>query len=164
MKRTICATVVLGLCAWMPVWAGPNADSIVGVWLTDGGGSKIEISKESDKYDGKIVWLKDPTYEQGHPEAGKPRRDSHNHDPAHQHDPMVGLNLLKNFTFDGEAKWTGGTIYDPENGKTYKCVITLGDDNTLNVRGYLGIQALGRTTTWKRAPKEDPPAQLKQNK
>jgi len=34
--------------------------------------------------------------------------------------------------------------------------LSLGDENTLNVRGYLGIQAFGRTTTWARAPKEDP--------
>jgi uncharacterized protein (DUF2147 family) len=156
MKRIIWAAVVVGVCAWMPVWAGPNANGVVGVWLTDGRDCKIEVYKESDKVNGKIVWLKEPTYEPGHAEAGKPKRDSKNPDPARQNDTLVGLNLLKGFSFDGTDKWTGGTVYDPENGKTYKCVLSLGDENTLNVRGYLGIQAFGRTSMWTRAPKEEP--------
>jgi len=39
---------------------------------------------------------------------------------------------------------------DPANGKNYDCTITLKDDNTLNVRGYLGFSLLGRTQVWKR--------------
>jgi len=37
---------------------------------------------------------------------------------------------------------------DPENGKDYKCRITIADDGTLKVRGYIGLPALGRTQTW----------------
>ena len=51
--------------------------------------------------------------------------------------------------------WSGGTIYDPEEGKTYKCVMKLADENTLNVRGYIGVPAFGRTVTWLRVPKEE---------
>jgi len=45
------------------------------------------------------------------------------------------------------TEWSGGTILDPENGKTYRCKIWL-DDGKLKVRGYLGI--LFRTQTWYR--------------
>ncbi len=61
----------------------------------------------------------------------------------------MGLLILKGFRFDGK-QWVDGTIYDPDNGKTYKCNITMQDKNTLFVRGYIGISAIGRTTTWKR--------------
>ena len=44
-------------------------------------------------------------------------------------------------------KWEGGKIYNPKNGKTYKCTIWL-EGNNLKVRGYLGI--FYETQTWKR--------------
>ena len=37
-----------------------SADDVVGTWLTVGGKSKVQISKSSGKYVGKIIWLKDP--------------------------------------------------------------------------------------------------------
>ena len=43
-----------------------NADDVVGVWLTDGGKSKVEIYKKGDEYFGKIIWLREPN------ENGKP--------------------------------------------------------------------------------------------
>jgi uncharacterized protein (DUF2147 family) len=32
----------------------------------------------------------------------------------------------------------------------YSCVITLTDENTMDIRGYIGVKALGRTDVWKR--------------
>ena len=42
-------------------------------------------------------------------------------------------------------------ILDPKNGKEYKCYIKLIDNNTLKLRGYIGISMFGRTAIWKRA-------------
>jgi len=44
--------------------------------------------------------------------------------------------------------WSYGQILDPENGKTYKCNVSLNGKNKLDVRGYIGFAALGRTQTW----------------
>ena len=44
-------------------------------------------------------------------------------------------------------KWEGGKIYNPMNGKTYKCTIWL-EGNTLKVRGYVGV--FYETHTWTR--------------
>jgi uncharacterized protein (DUF2147 family) len=52
--------------------------------------------------------------------------------------------------YSGNKEWSEGTIYDPENGSTYSCVIKLKDDNTLDIRGYVGIKTFGRTDVWKR--------------
>lgn len=47
--------------------------------------------------------------------------------------------------------WDGGSILDPQNGKTYNVKLTLADDGKkLEVRGYMGVSLLGRTQTWQR--------------
>jgi uncharacterized protein (DUF2147 family) len=55
--------------------------------------------------------------------------------------------MLKNFKYD-EDEWSGGYIYNPSDGKEYKGYIKLKDQNTLAVRGYVGISLLGKTDTW----------------
>ena len=88
-------------------------------------------------------------------EAGEPKVDTNNPDPALQSRPIMGLELMKNFKFVGKGAWKKGTIYDPDNGKTYKCKLRLGDDGVLNVRGYIGISMIGRTSHWTRVESED---------
>ena len=63
--------------------------------------------------------------------------------------PIEGLVIVKGLKQDGNS-WTDGDIMDPANGKRYDCTISLADDNTLNVRGFLGFSFLGRTQVWKR--------------
>ena len=63
--------------------------------------------------------------------------------------PIEGLIIVKGLTQDNGV-WTDGDIMDPANGKSYDCTIKLDDDNTLNVRGFLGFSFLGRTQVWKR--------------
>ncbi|WP_217477561.1 DUF2147 domain-containing protein [Stutzerimonas stutzeri] len=65
--------------------------------------------------------------------------------------PITGMTILWGLKPDGENVWTGGTILDPAKGKTYRAKVTLleGGDK-LEMRGYIGIEALGRTQTWVR--------------
>jgi uncharacterized protein (DUF2147 family) len=53
--------------------------------------------------------------------------------------------MLKDFTYAGDKSWENGTIYDPENGSTYSCEINMTDENTLDVRGFIGLSVFGRT-------------------
>ncbi len=62
----------------------------------------------------------------------------------------MGLQLLKGFKKDGDTEYEDGTIYDPKNGKTYSCKINRKGE-TLEVRGYVGISLIGRTTIWTKA-------------
>ena len=62
--------------------------------------------------------------------------------------PIVGLVIVQGLKKDGNI-WTDGTILDPANGKRYSCNISLNEDGTLDVRGYLGFSLLGRTQVWK---------------
>ena len=84
-------------------------------------------------------------------ENGKPKVDKNNPDDDLKSRPLVGMELLSDFEFDDD-EWEDGEIYDPESGKTYSCEMTL-DGNTLNVRGYIGVSWVGRTTEWTRSSK-----------
>ena len=119
-----------------------NADAIVGNWLTGSKKAVVQIYKEGNKYNGKVIWLKTPTYEDG-----KPKIDKNNPDKAKQTRPIMGLNLLSDFVFEKD-KWVSGTIYDPEKGKLYSCKIALKTADILDVRGFVGISLIGRTEEW----------------
>ena len=121
-----------------------KSDDILGIWLNQEATGKIQIYKEGDKYFGKLVWLRTPLDSV----TGLPRTDKENPDAKLKSNPLIGLVNLKNFVFDGEEEWSGGTIYDPKNGKTYKCYIRFESQNRLKIRGYIGISLLGRNTFW----------------
>jgi uncharacterized protein (DUF2147 family) len=128
---------------------------IVAQWTVADGKSRVEIYKAVDgSIEGKIVWLSAPNYPDGDAEAGKPKHDRENPDKSMQNRPIVGLVLLKGFKFDGKKEWSGGTVYDPESGKTYKGKLWLDNENTLGMRGFIGISLLGRTEKWTRYAEE----------
>ncbi|MGQ3467235.1 DUF2147 domain-containing protein, partial [Xanthomonas campestris] len=65
--------------------------------------------------------------------------------------PIKGMTILWGLKPDGTAVWGGGSVLDPAKGKTYKAKITLTEGGKkLQMRGYVGIEALGRTQTWVR--------------
>ena len=120
------------------------AQSVTGKWYTvdDDNNKKsiVEIYKKGDKVYAKIVELMDDA------DKGKlcEKCEGKNHNK-----PIEGMNILTGLTKDGD-EWNGGKILDPENGKTYKCYITLEDNNKLKLRGYIGFSLIGRTEYWYR--------------
>ena len=121
-----------------------SADAILGSWVNPSGEDHILIYKKGTKFFGKLDWIKHPN-----DEHGNPKTDYKNPDKALQTRPDLGLELLKDFTYQGEAVYENGTIYDHKSGKTYSCKMTL-EGNTLRIRGYIGISLLGRTEIWTR--------------
>lgn len=161
MKRILPVVLLLGaIFLALPAFAS-DADAIVGVWATDpeggGGQAHIKIYANGDLYDGKIVWLDEPLYtedDEGE-KPGVPKEDHNNPDPALRTRPIVGLVLMQGFRYDGKGEWHKGTIYDPDNGKTYKCKLRLAENGVLKVRGFIGISLLGRTSEWTRVASGD---------
>jgi len=145
--RGVLVPVLLVLLS-IPLLAG-DADAILGIWSTPENKSKVEIYKCGDKYCGKITDLKEKVYPADDKDAGKTKVDRKNPDKSKHSDPVLGLELMKDFKFKNNV-WQSGTIYDPEKGKTYRCKVKL-DGGKLNVRGYVGIPTLGRTSIWTRA-------------
>ena len=138
-------TLILGLSLISAsAFSQSTKTAIVGIWLNQEKAAKIEIYQQGEKFSGKIVWLKEPNGN------GKPRTDIKNPDKARHNDPIIGLVMLKDLSFDGRSTWEGGTIYDARSGKTYSCYLTLKEDKTLKVRGYVGISLFGQTNIWTR--------------
>ena len=66
--------------------------------------------------------------------------------------PVIGMTIMWGLKRSGAA-YSGGQILDPDNGKIYRCNVTLVEGGKkLDVRGYIGISLLGRTQTWLREP------------
>jgi len=77
--------------------------------------------------------------------------DIHNSDPALRGRKVLGMMLLYGFQRTSDANaFEGGTIYNGENGKTYKANISLQSDGTLRLRGYVGSPMFGETQVWTR--------------
>jgi len=125
--------------------AQTKAGDIIGFWLTHGERpAKVQVYKMGNQFAGKIVWLQFPE------ENGKQKMDDNNPDQTKRGKPLVGLVIMNAFTFDNDSEWSDGKIYDPQNGKTYSCYLSLKNKNTLKVRGYIGISLIGRTEYWTR--------------
>ena len=118
------------------------AQDVVGKWKLEDGTAIVEVYKQGDVFNGKIVWLQNPT------EAdGTPAIDNLNPDPKLRTRQVLGLNMLNNLKKVGN-EYAGGSIYDPGNGKTYNCSMKVEGD-VLKVRGSLDKRGLiGRTMDW----------------
>ena len=126
---------------------GYNSNDIIGVWLTHTKKSKITIFKSGNSFYGKVSWMQN-----SNTDDNKPKVDEKNPDEKLRSRHIFGLLILKGFEYDEKNKqWVNGEIYDPKNGKTYSCKMTLVNNNTLEVHGYIGISLIGRTETWTRS-------------
>jgi uncharacterized protein (DUF2147 family) len=156
MRASPVITLAAALLLALPGALAGNepADAILGVWLTEegdkGGRAHVEIRRQGETFVGRIVHLEEPNFPPGEERAGQPKVDLENPDPELRERPILGLRILEGFRFDDRGRWSGGTIYDPANGRTYRAEITLRSRDRLDLRGYVGIRMFGRTTTWKR--------------
>lgn len=123
-----------------------SPDDIVGVWKTGEGTAMVRIYKNGDKYQGKVVWLKEPI----DPETDKPKVDKNHPEETSRKRAVLGLINIWGFQYKDNNTWDGGNIYDPKNGNTYSCTIKLTSPNSLEVRGYIGVSLIGRTDNWTR--------------
>lgn len=125
----------------MPL-AAAFAQDVIGKWKLEDGSAIVEVYKNGDAFNGKIVWLDNPNGPDG-----KPATDRNNPDSNLRSRQLMGLNMLSGLkASDGE--YSGGKIYDPGNGKTYNCSMKV-DGKVLKVRGSLDKKGLiGRTMDW----------------
>lgn len=147
MKKILLAILAITTIGILSSFAqSNNADAIIGFWKTGDGKAIVEIFKQADKYSGKIVWLAEPN----DPETNRPKVDKKNEDEKLRTRPILGMVNLRDFKFIKNKLWEEGKIYDPKSGEDYSCTIKLVNENTIEVRGYVGISLFGRTDTWKR--------------
>jgi len=124
-------------CEYAP--AAPPAEGVLGYWSTDAG-SVLHVD-----HCGDAVCITVLTISQKAPGV----IDAHNPDPALRSRPICKMDIGTGFKLKDADHGVDGRIYDPESGKTYKSVMT-SEGNALNLRGYVGFKAMGRSQTWQR--------------
>jgi hypothetical protein len=102
--------------------------------------SEVQLHDQGGKLFGKITALAEPNDARGRPKVCTrcPGADKDK--------PIVGLVIIRALTLDG-ARYRGGTIMDPEDGKVYEAEVWP-EDGKLKVRAQAGF--LDRTRTWVR--------------
>ena len=135
---------ILSLCMYLVSNGQLVAQSPVGTWVTvdDRSGeerSHLRIYEEEGKLYGRITKLLDDRPDARCIKCKGEKKDK----------PVLGMVILRDLSESGDA-WTGGYILDPENGREYKCRVSLQSDNRLEVRGYIGMPTFGRSQIWKK--------------
>ena len=144
LNTIVMKKIIISMVAMLAPLATAFAQDVVGKWKLDDGSAIVEVYKQGDAFNGKIVWLQDPTEPDGSPAV-----DTNNPDAKLRSRKLICLNMLSGLKKSG-AEYTGGSIYDPGNGKTYNCSMKVEGD-VLKVRGSLDKKGLlGRTMDWYR--------------
>ena len=112
--------LILIYSLFLVTWVNAQANKIIGTWLSQDEETQVEIYKSNNLYFGKISWSKQPN------------------DPKKRTQPQLGSTMLWNFKFDDD-KYIGRKVYDSRDGKTYTEKLWPIDNNTLKMRGYVGI-------------------------
>ena len=157
--KSVLAQSVLALAALTPlIAAGPAAtadlSSPVGLWQAVDDSTKqptgwFIISNHDGVYSGIIAKMFMKPGEAPNPVCDKCVDDRQNH-------PWLGLEIIRDMKQEEADKYGGGNILDPRDGKVYHATLKLTQDGqTLVVRGYLGIELLGKNTYWTRLPDSD---------
>jgi uncharacterized protein (DUF2147 family) len=130
LRRTIVAVLAMG-AAGSPAHAADPA----GLWLTETGSSRVRITPCGGGFCGTIV------------NAPGKGLDAKNPDPALRNRPVVGVQILNTSQADGSG-YTG-SLYNPNDGKTYSGSLRLTGPNTLEVAGCV-MSVFCKRQTWTR--------------
>jgi uncharacterized protein (DUF2147 family) len=123
--------------------SGPTPDTVLGHWTTETRNGIVEIARCGASICGKLLTSDGIA-------ANPALTDIHNKDAALRGRRLKGVQILGGFTVD-DAIWSGGTIYNAEDGKTYDAKITMVDANTLKLRGCIFVP-LCKNQIWHRVP------------
>ena len=137
--------VLISFFVYSTLSAQNKAGDIVGTYMNPDADAILKIYESGGKYFGKLIWTKKPE-----------NLDSNNPDPAKRTQKRLGLVIMNNFVFDGDDTWEKGTIYDPKNGKTYDCKVTRDEKGNLDIRGFIGISLIGRTSHFTKVEFKEP--------
>ena len=100
--------------------------------------ARIEITENGGELQGRIVELFNPS--KPDPVCEKCEGERHNQ-------PITGMTILWDLKPNG-SEWSGGTILDPANGKTYKSKAKMLDANRIGVSGCIAF--ICREQVWQR--------------
>ena len=133
-RRLACLAAALCCVGMAPAGA-------VGRWRGETHGSVINIVRCGGSICGRIVSSDVLTAQPG-------LQDARNVDTSLRGRPLQNLMILGGFIEQADA-WAGGTIYDPENGRTYHARVVAVNADHLLVRGCI-VFPVCRSQLWTR--------------
>ena len=142
MIRVFFAAVALAVSAPL---IDAKAASPEGFWLTEKKGVIVKLFDCDGELCGQTVWMKKMTHKDG-----APRLDAKNPDPALRDRHWCGITPITGLKPDGPGEWSGGEVYDPKTGETFKFKLKT-EGEIVKVRGYVGVPLLGKSETWTKA-------------
>jgi len=135
---TTATTTRLTLCLLFPAQALFAAGDVSGYWVVPGKDAVVQIAESNQSIKLRVVRTFDPALL----DHKNPNRDRRLQPLSKQ---IMGEGFVRE-----QGHWTGGKLYDPGSGKEYKATIRSIDIDHIEVRGYIGVPALGRSQTWTR--------------
>ena len=120
---------------------GGPADAVTGQWRTQTRNGVVEIERCGETICGRLM------HSIGL-DANPALADVHNSDAKLRSRPLKGLNIMTGFSWR-QGVWSGGSIYNAEDGHTYHGTVTQVDADHLKVRGCI-FAPLCKTETWTR--------------
>lgn len=129
LKLAMALTMLASLA--LPV----HAQDANGTWLTASGETRVRIAPCGGNVCGTIVWTKNTG-----------AKDDNNPNAALKNRSLVGVNMIQ-MKPAGDKKWSG-SLYNPQDGKTYSGTLTQNDANSLSLSGCVaGIFCKSQTWT-----------------
>jgi uncharacterized protein (DUF2147 family) len=143
MQEGMKAALFITLLAASPWLHAAPTPELLGDWWTPGFGARVRIEPCGDALCGRIVWVWDIA-----PDIA---------DQA----PLVGRQVIDGMRLQASGHWSGGRLYNPEDGRNYKGSLQLRSAENLLVEGCLLM--LCQKQVWRRAdtascPPAGPPA------
>ncbi len=131
-KLNLFFAVFLAICGWSGA-AAADEGSPLGLWLTEKGDARIQVTQCGRALCGKVAWLREAI----NPATGKSQTDDKNPNPSLASRPMVGVQLFIGMVPSGPGTWAG-RIYNGDDGKVYDSKVSLMGPKTLRVEGCVG--------------------------
>ena len=135
----VAAMVAASLAAGSASAAGP--ESVIGKWRTPSKHGVVEITRCGASLCGRLI-------ESDNIRSNPDLQDVNNKNTSQRSRKLKGLQILGGFKANGN-QWDGGTIYNPEDGGTYKATITPAGADTLKLKGCI-VWPLCKTQSWTR--------------
>lgn len=117
-----------------------------GIWFTEDNDARVRIDNCGQDLCGTVLSLKEPN----DPETGKPKLDKFNQDASKRGRPVVGIQLMSGLKPNNTPDQWEGSLYNPEDGNTYKGILTAQDLLTLKLQGCVLGGLICKSEIWKR--------------